>query len=89
MSLCVICVRNVTSEYNHSVRLVLCKCFWFGLCYSIVNDGSLQMDNKFLIACCLFSFITGMYIAHMIDKDQGCTVTFDKGHEMHILIGRK
>jgi hypothetical protein len=47
------------------------------------------MDNKFLIACCLFSFITGMYIAHMIDKNQGCTVTFDKGSEVHVLIGRK
>jgi len=47
------------------------------------------MEIKLILLCCLFSFITGMYIAHMIDKDQGCTVTFDKGSEMHVLIGRK
>ena len=47
------------------------------------------METKFLIACCVFSFITGMFTAHMIEKDRGCTVTFDKGNETHILIGTK
>jgi hypothetical protein len=46
------------------------------------------MDNKFLIACCVFSFITGMFIAHMIEKDRGCTVTFSKGNEVHVMAGK-
>lgn len=46
------------------------------------------MDNKFLVACCVFSFITGMFVAHEIEQGRGCTVTFDKGHEMHVLIGK-
>jgi hypothetical protein len=45
--------------------------------------------DRFFVACCIFSFISGMYVAHMIEKDRGCTVTFDKGNEMHVLIGRK
>ena len=47
------------------------------------------MDNKFLIACCLFSFITGMYVSRMIDKENGCIVSFSRGNETHILIGKK
>jgi hypothetical protein len=45
--------------------------------------------NKFLVACCLFSFITGMYFAVMIEKDRGCTVSFKRGSETHIMIGSK
>lgn len=45
--------------------------------------------DKFLIACCIFSFITGMYIAVMIEKDRGCTVSFSKNNETHVIIGRK
>ena len=47
------------------------------------------METKFLLACCVFSFITGMFIAHMIEKDRGCTVSFVKGNETHVLIGSK
>jgi hypothetical protein len=48
------------------------------------------METKaFIIACCVFSFITGMYTAHMIDKDRGCTVKFSHGNETHVLTGRK
>jgi hypothetical protein len=48
------------------------------------------MDKVMLfIACCVFSFITGMYTAHMIDKDRGCTVKFSHGNETHVLTGRK
>jgi hypothetical protein len=46
------------------------------------------MDNKFLIACCVFTFITGMFIAHMIEKNRGCTVTFTKGNEVHVMVGK-
>lgn len=46
------------------------------------------MDNKFLTACCVFSFIVGMFIAHMIEKNRGCTVTFTKGNEVHMMVGK-
>ena len=45
------------------------------------------MEVKLTIACCIFSFITGMYVAHMIGKDRGCTVTYSKGKEVHVLVG--
>jgi len=48
------------------------------------------MDSLMLgIACCVFSFITGMYTAHMIDKDRGCMVTYSKGNEVHVMVGVK
>jgi hypothetical protein len=48
------------------------------------------MDKVMLfMVCCVFSFITGMYTSHMIDKDRGCTVKFSHGNETHILTGRK
>jgi len=46
------------------------------------------MENKFIIACCVFSFITGMYFAHIIEKDKGCVVSFSRGNQTHILIGK-
>jgi hypothetical protein len=46
------------------------------------------MDNKFLIACCVFSFITGTYTAVMLNKDRGCTVTYSKDKEVHVMVGR-
>ena len=47
------------------------------------------MDNKFLIACCVFSFIIGMFVAHMIESGRGCTVEFQNGKEVHVIIGRR
>lgn len=47
------------------------------------------MDYKLLIACCVFSFITGMYIAVLVTKDRGCTVTYSKGNEMHVMVGSR
>lgn len=47
------------------------------------------MDWKFLIACCIFSLITGMYIAVLVTKDRGCTVEFNRGSETHVLIGSR
>jgi hypothetical protein len=29
-----------------------------------------------------------MFIAHMIEKDRGCTVTFSKGNEVHVMAGK-
>ena len=43
--------------------------------------------DRFVIACCLFSFITGMYLAHMIEAGRPCTVTFIQGKETHVLLG--
>ncbi len=48
------------------------------------------MDSLMLgIAACVFCFITGMYTAHMIDKDRGCTVTYAQGKEVHVMTGVK
>jgi len=47
------------------------------------------MENRFLIACCVFCFISGMYVAHMLEKDMGCIVSFSRGNETHILIGKR
>jgi hypothetical protein len=47
------------------------------------------MDNKLLIACCVFSFITGVYIAHLIQDGRGCTVEFGHGKEVHVVIGNR
>jgi hypothetical protein len=47
------------------------------------------MELKFIVACCVFCFITGMYTAHMIEKDRGCTVTFTKDNVTHVVTGFK
>jgi hypothetical protein len=48
------------------------------------------METKaFIIACCVFCFITGMYVAHMIDKGRGCTVAFSRGNVTHVMVGVK
>ena len=43
--------------------------------------------DKFIVACCTFSFITGMFLAHMIESGRGCTVKFVQGKETHIMVG--
>jgi len=48
-----------------------------------------QMDYKFLFVCCVFSFITGMYIAVVYPKDTGCVVKMSRGQETHVLIGTR
>jgi hypothetical protein len=47
-----------------------------------------NMELKLILLCCLFSFITGTYTAVMVTKDRGCTVTYSKGNEVHIMTGR-
>jgi hypothetical protein len=46
------------------------------------------MDNKLLAVCLVFSFITGLYTAVMVTKDRGCTVTYSKDNEVHVMVGR-
>lgn len=43
--------------------------------------------DKFVIACCIFSFITGIYAAVIIDQTRGCTVKFVQGQVTHIVVG--
>lgn len=45
------------------------------------------MDTKLFIACLLFSFITGCFTCILVTKDRGCTVTFSKGQEVHVMTG--
>ena len=43
--------------------------------------------DKFLIACCIFNFITGMYIAHEIENNHGCTIEVTRGKATTVYIG--
>ena len=47
------------------------------------------METKLIITCCVLCFIMGMYTAHMIEKDRGCTVAFSKSNVTHIFTGIK
>lgn len=44
--------------------------------------------DKFLIACCLFSFICGMFLTMQIEKDRGCTVEVQRGQVVTVTVGR-
>ena len=44
--------------------------------------------DRFWIACCVFCFISGVYVAHIIEMDRGCTVNVERGKEAHVYIGR-
>ena len=46
------------------------------------------MDFKLTIACCIFSFITGMYIAHLIEYSHGCTIEVKRGQMITVTIGK-
>lgn len=45
------------------------------------------METKLIILCCVLSFIIGMYTTVVITKDRGCTVTYSKGQEVHVMVG--
>jgi hypothetical protein len=49
------------------------------------------MYAKFLLACCLFSFITGGYlvIIYQQSKDTKCTVSFQRDQQTHVFIGSR
>ena len=44
--------------------------------------------DKFFYACCVFSFIVGMFVTVQIEQDRGCTITVERGREAHVYIGR-
>ena len=48
--------------------------------------------DRFVIACCVFCFITGMYVTEivqrtMIDKNKGCTVEVTQGRITTVTVG--
>jgi hypothetical protein len=44
--------------------------------------------DRFNVACIIFSFITGMFVAHEIESGRGCVIKFTQGKETHVHIGR-
>lgn len=48
---------------------------------------------KLSLACCLFSAIIGAYTVVLVNKDReqdaGCTVTYSRGNEIHVLVGKR
>jgi hypothetical protein len=45
--------------------------------------------DRFLLACCLFCFITGMYCAVLIEQGRGCTVEVARGQVITVTVGKK
>ena len=45
--------------------------------------------DRFFVACMIFSFITGMFVAHMIEQGRGCTVEVTHGQVTTIAIGKR
>jgi hypothetical protein len=45
--------------------------------------------NKFLIACCVFSFICGMFATLQIEKQRGCKVEIRHGQEIFVYSGKE
>lgn len=51
--------------------------------------------TKLFIACCTFSFVTGIFIAVIlnlgreINLTKQCTVTYSHGKETHVLVGSR
>lgn len=45
--------------------------------------------TKLIIMCCGLSFICGMFVVVLVEKNKGCTVTYKHGDQVHVLIGRK
>lgn len=43
--------------------------------------------DRFIAACIIFSFITGMFLAHIIESGRSCTITFVHGKETHVFMG--
>ena len=47
-----------------------------------------RMD-RFFIACMMFAFITGMYVAHMIEEGRGCVVEVARGQVVTVTVGKR
>lgn len=49
-------------------------------------------NNKFLIACCIANFVGGIAIAVIVynyAQHHECTVEFQHGKEIHVVIGSR
>lgn len=44
--------------------------------------------DRFIIACCIFSFITGIYAAVIIEQSRGCTVEIGHNNVFHVYEGK-
>lgn len=44
--------------------------------------------DRFVVACCVFSFICGMFITLQIEAARGCTVEVTKGQVTTVAVGR-
>ena len=62
---------------------------WLGIGNILIIwiDWKILMD-RFWTACLAFSFICGMFVAHIIEMGHGCTITVERGREAHVYIGR-
>lgn len=45
--------------------------------------------DKFIVACCIFSFITGMFTAHMIEAGRGCRIEMTRGQVTIVTMGER
>jgi hypothetical protein len=49
--------------------------------------------DRFVIACCVFSFITGMYVMHLVELrrefTKSCVISFVQGRTTHVFRGRE
>ena len=47
------------------------------------------MIDRFFVACCIFSFISGMFVAHLIEQGRGCRVETTKGQVTVVMVGER
>ena len=46
---------------------------------------------KLVLMCCILSFICGMFLTVLVEKERSrsCTVTYSHGDRVHVLIGSR
>lgn len=44
--------------------------------------------DRFFVACCIFSFICGMFITVQIEQGRGCTIEVTRGQTTTVTIGK-
>ena len=45
--------------------------------------------DRFFWACMIFMFITGMYVAHLIEMSRGCAVEVQRGQVITVTVGNR
>ena len=53
----------------------------------IIGIKGVIMD-RFVVACCVFSFIVGVFVAVQVEQGRGCTIEVTKGQVTTVTIGR-